>query len=1410
MWGHDDVRQTPDMRVALTIRDRDGLNRDVVLVSPPGATLDGVAAELGAYLGTPALPMWNGATCLPPGTRVGDPGLARGDAVSLTAAKTRDFGIGAVLRLHVVGGPDAGLIAALPRGVSTVGRARGCDFELSDPDVSRQHVSITVTSAGICVRDLGSTNGATLDGQSLDPDGSPLLPGQLLRLGDSLLSIAVADEPAAAVHATGDGVRSVNRPPRPGPSPIAAALALPALAARSGPQRVQWFGALVPAIAGGVLAIATHNVQFLGFVLLSPLVVLGTAAGDRLHWRRSRRRDAASFDARSTRAASERRALLDGETRRRRRAHPDPAAVLRTAFIPDCRLWERRRTDEDALDVRLGLSDGAANARVRDGAETRSAGTVQDVPQWVDLRAGPLGIAGPRGIALGSARWAVAQLATLHSPNDLDLAVLLSDEAAPAWTWARWLPHLDGRIADTSDRRQEMVTSLLHSVDERVAHHRGSGGQWTGRWLVLLLDRVGERAELPGLAKLLAIGPSVGITAVCVDDEERQLPTACTSVARVAGETGTRLVLRRAGDDRTSEIVQDRVSTLWAERVARALASLEDAGADRSSTIPDYCRLPELVGLVDLTPFEVAALWQRGGSLRIPLGVAADGPLTIDLAADGPHALVAGTTGSGKSELLQTLVLALALINSPQAVAFVLIDYKGGAAFAECARLPHTVGLVTDLDPHSTRRALQSLEAEIRRREALFAEQGAVDLTAYHAADGTAKEVVTRLVLVVDEFATLAEELPDFVSGLVAIAQRGRSLGIHLVLATQRPGGVISPEIRANTALRIALRVTDPAESCDVIGTDQAARIDTMRPGRAFVRTGSSLHEMQTARVGMAIPADIADVTVIPLDEWARAPAVEEEPNGSKTERQTLVDAIREASYRDGISAPRRPWLPELPDRLPLDRIATSDRSTVEVGLIDLPARQLQEPLLVDLDAGGPLLVVGTARSGRSTATRTIAARAADCLGPEALQVFVLDCAGGGLHAVAELPHCRAMVTHDDMPTADRLLQRLGREMSRRQEVIATRPESELPHLLLLVDGWEGLAAASAEYDTGRTADTLLALMRDASSARMTVVLSGDRGALAPRIAGHITRRFILRLADRADFAAAGVTPRSLPHRMPPGRAVRADDGAEVQFGFVGDSPEPAEQAAAMAQIAARHASTSHVDGTGIRVAPLPVRVHLGALVRGSRDRIHTTVLGLGGDAAQPVAVDLFVGDGRWLIAGPPRSGRTTLLISMLRQAATAGTHIIVAAPRRSRLGAECDRLGITLLRPDEGTASLPSTDDRPLLVLVDDSEDFLDTPTGDALTVVAKAAPAGFAFVAAGRTEDLALTYRGIAAEVRRSRTGVLIGPAPGDGDLLGVRLPRTRYSAPPGRGVLICDQPAVAELPDGADVLPIQIALP
>lgn len=1511
------------MRTRLTLRGRGGRLYDVEIRSPYGTTIADLRAKLDAAVGqsprrrTPgtAASLWAGSRALPADALLGGAGLRSGSIVGVDEPGPRDSVSQAILRLHVAGGPDAGAVYALPRGIVTVGRGVDCDVRLSDIDCSREHLELTVSTAGISVRDLDSTNGTLLladDGSEPEPvntDGRPVSVGQYLAIGNSIVSVATVTSPSAATSMAQDGTQLVNRPPRLSHSLAAHTVEFPEMPGLGTAAALPWLAALIPALGGGALAWFLHNVQFLAFVVLSPILMLATSVGERVSGRRSRRRERHDHRAKEFQADTELLSHSVAETRFRRSAHPDPAELVHVATTPSARIWERRRHDADFLDVRVGLADRPAWLRVRRGSQLIDPPMLRSVPVWTNLRNGALGVCGPRPLALGVARWTVSQLVALHSPADLHLVALLDDVDAPAWSWLRWLPHLSApgdahttMLARTPEQRCALLAGLL----ARAEGFADTGRPWTGPWTVLIIDRASAVADTPGLGRVLSMGSAVGITALCLDDEQRRLPPSCTSVVRLTGETGSRIRVRVSSgstalarlqpdldedavqSDGEVDVLADHVRPVYADRIARALAPLADPGADAASALPGSVRLWDLLELDDLEPTTLAARWERNdGRAFTPLGVSTDGVFSIDLGRDGPHALVAGTTGAGKSELLQSIVAGLAVQSGPEDLQFVLIDYKGGAAFADCAQLPHTAGLVTDLDGHLTERALRSLEAELKRREKLFAQAGTAELAGYRASAVHPLHPLGRLVLVVDEFAALAEELPDFVTGIVGIAQRGRSLGVHLILATQRPAGVISPEIRANVGMKIALRVTDAAESSDVLGSDDAAWIQKSTPGRAVVGIGTTLSPVQIGRIAAPVVTDAAGIDVVALDEWGvplpsrsvSGPGSTEQPE-TTTDLQVLVAALSDAARVLGRPAPRRPWLEPLGAIVDSATLADAHRapSSIVIGARDLPGEQAHRPVVLDLDYGEAMLLVGGARSGRTSTLRTIAALAADALPVSQVHVYGIDCASGGLRVLDALPHCGAVVGRDSPASIARLVQLISREVERRAGLLAelgvgTAAEARalrvvLPTMLLLLDGWEGFLDAVEDVDNGQPVDSLLALLRDGAAVGLLAVVAGDRAALASRLAGAVSRRYVLRLSDSADYAMAGLSRNAIPTEMPPGRAVDALDSTELQFAVLGRDPTTAAQNAVIADIADRARERSgdtaadarpmmlRVLPTHTRLADLELEagvavaklasVHQSASVHGlgSVHPAGAVLLGVGGDAATALGVNLLAtadaSDARLLIAGPSRSGRSTvltLLATQLSVQADQGVLVLVlAAGPRSGLRRWADAREVPVLTPDARglCAAQPAfeplmTHAQPTVLLIDDCESFLDAPVGDWLTDVLRAGHGGLAVVASGRSEDLSMAFRGIAAELKRARTGLLLQPGPGDGDVLGISLPLRRPVMPVGRGLLVapgtawsaaysadssCADGAPAHL-EGAPLdddapIPIQLALP
>ncbi|MBO0728551.1 MAG: FHA domain-containing protein, partial [Acidimicrobiaceae bacterium] len=815
----------------------------------------------------------------------------------------------ALWTLLAVGGPLGGLAVPLPAGERRVGRADVCDVVLDDPSVSWAHLGLRITGEGVEVRDLGSTNGTLVDGHRLE--GARLLAeGSIVEIGATLLTVERGAPSPSSDLRYRDGQLLFNRPPRvaaPRPEP---ALELPEVPRRPGKGRLPLAASVIPLVIGVVMALAVQQVYFLFFCLMSPAMAVASFISDRRSGRRDYKRNSARFAEAVDRLEADAAAAHTEVLMARRRAAPSPTQLVERARLLAPQLWERRPDDTDFLALRVGVADQPSwvswpvppetgsvttDSDVEDEAAARLAALRRrhdqdlDTPVVVPMNDVVLGVAGPVEERERLARALLVQAVTLHSPRDLAVVALVPAERKHCWRWLAWLPHLrafDDSVAVASDEDEmaALLRSLASLVSERKTSQQGAlgGTRWSPRVLLFVAGDVAVPRAL--LADVLADGPAVGVTGLMLAGSATSLP----------GESGAVVDLNRGDNDRAelvttksgqrlAPVIVDGVPPEIAEEVALSLAPVRDVTTvGRGGDLPRRTLLVDLLGLVPpVSPVSLLERWQRAADdLAAVIGGGPAGPFEIDLRRDGPHALVAGTTGAGKSELLQTLVASLAATHRPDRVTFVLVDYKGGAAFKDCVRLPHVVGFFTDLDGHLARRALTSLNAELRRREHLLAAAGAKDLIEMeHRRPDRAP---ASLVVVIDEFAFLKREVPEFVDGVVDVAQRGRSLGVHLVLATQQPSGVVDDKIRANTNLRVALRVAGESDSSDVIGRREAAHIPRSLPGRAYVRTGHTQTDpVQTAYVG-AVHAEahpVPEVSARPMpwsaeDAAARSGAV--------------------------------------------------------------------------------------------------------------------------------------------------------------------------------------------------------------------------------------------------------------------------------------------------------------------------------------------------------------------------------------------------------------------------------------------------------------------------------------------------------------------------------------------------------
>ncbi|MBO1765807.1 FtsK/SpoIIIE domain-containing protein [Allobranchiibius sp. GilTou38] len=1357
------------------VRSTDGLLREWCVRVPAGTSWTQVAGDLHA-----PDPVYVGSARLDAEAVVGIPPLVNETVVCDVGAPLEPPHL---LELVATEGPCVGARAVMTGACVVVGRASENHLVLQDDDLSRHHCELQVEQGRAVVRDLCSTNGTWIDGSRIGPDFVDLRVGQRLRVGGTTLAIERAARASQHPPTDGTGRYLIHRSPRKTLRLDEVELTAPLPPELATHRGFPWVSAIVPLVLAAAMVVVLRNPLFAMFALLSPIMVAAQYAGDRSTSHRQLREDSRAHTLARARFEEDCASAVRVEQALRRQMAPPITRAAHDAASRSSAVWHRAATHEDHLAFRVGVGTVQSRVRVAGGNRATRPLPVHEVPITVSLsQHRVVGVSGCLRYQL--VMGGIIQLAAWQSPRDLGMVILCADQdARERWrgmtTLPQVLPHPAAQprvmVADPDDPRFAEWCSQLVELD----------GTAPPRSLVVL----DGCATTPIAADVVRRAAAYGMAVLALDEDHTQLPAACTTTVRV-----DRRDHGRVGD---TDFRPDLPVPSLVTATARALGALTDAGPDDpAQQVPEQVAHAALVRAelgVDLSdPVAVQRLWGTPSSTpRALLGVGAEGALWVDLAVDGPHALVAGTTGAGKSELLQTLIASLALASPPDRLTFVLIDYKGGAAFQDCARLPHTLGLVTDLDTHLTSRALRSLEAEVRRRERLLAAVGASDLGDYERS--THREPLARLCIVIDEFRVLSEELPDFINGLVRIAAVGRSLGIHLVLATQRPAGVVSADMRANLNLRIALRVRDAADSQDVIETDAAAAIPASLPGRAILRTGGGApRALQTAWTGATLRGGDEPVRIARVDPESGAPLWPPDDMGAnaRTGLRALTDAVCVSAANGRVRRPASPWLPPLPSRVgtsdltakPLRDMGLRDaaRSAVPLGLVDLPSQQQQPTIGWDIDADGHLAIVGGPRSGRTTAAHALIGAAATVWASDRLHVYVLD-GSGGLSDIGSLPHCGAVVLRDELSRTLRLVQWLTnviRERQLRYSGTGFTTSGPDPRILLVIDGWEVFQEISNEHTVGDLEDRITQVLRDGVSVGVGVVATGGRALLSGRVSALFTSTVATRMADPSDLLMAGLRAAQIPAEMPPGRGLLLPGGEELQFALPGD---------------ARTNLVAAPNGRPHRVEALPDRVELATLIAADPGVV---TLGCTVDGPAGFAIDERGGAG-WLVCGPPRSGRTTTL------AVLAEVLGLSRAVGWIRPGAPVGGLppAVTRLPYDDlGAVRAWCAEHPDGAVLVDDADQLTGMAAEPAvLEHLARHRTTGGIVCASGVASDLATSYRGLAPELRRRQTGLLLQPGRHDGDLFGIRIgPMDRPRQ--GRGLLVVR----------GDVLEIQVATP
>ncbi|MFI1282456.1 type VII secretion protein EccCa [Streptomyces sp. NPDC020858] len=1009
--------------------------------------------------------------------------------------------------------------------------------------------------------------------------------------------------------------------------------------------------------------------------------------------------------------------------------NPPPHALYDIVRDP-ARLWERRRVDGDFLRVRVGTGEmpvrdlqigqqgstvltppdrfmlneaSALMARFRNGTE---------LPLTVPLdRVGNISVVGAREDCLRVARALLVQAASLHAPDDVAIALAVPGDRLPDWEWAKWMPHLldteqlDGPVAarriapSAAQLARQIGPELRRRASYAAEVRRGLSGRdalTMSSRLLVVTDGHGEDAvDLPRPDDAVGLR-EMGVTVLHLLEQRIQEPGHVGVRITVDGDQVLIEDLREEQPISAHGIV-DEVGIPFAEGLARMLAPLRlSAESLIDAPLSGPVDFADLLGIDDVARLDLPSLWAPRGErafLRVPIGISdSREPVLLDLKESselgmGPHGLCVGATGSGKSELLRTLVLALVATHPPEDLALVLVDYKGGATFAPFANLPHVAGVITNLENQAglVERVHASLAGEVKRRQQVLKDAGNIadigDYAALRADRRPDLEPLPHLFVVIDEFGELLTAKPDFIDLFLSIGRIGRSIGVHLLLSSQRIEGGKLKGLDTYLSYRLGLRTFSADESRTVLDTTDAFHLPPL-PGFGYLKVDTSHYERFKASYvsgayrgpvqraqdedsgPLALEYEAFNTLSEPDTAGAQEPSARRRESGP-TELGVVVEQLENAAGQV-----RRIWLPPLPDAIPLDAVAgpldvgprgmqltaRRGRLAVPLGLLDDPTRQWQGEWYLDLTvAGGHAAVIGGPQSGKTTLLRTLVLSLALTHTPQEVGVYGLDLVGGGLQALSGLPHVGGIAGRADRERAARTVEEVRNMLATREDLFRDHgidsveqlrtlhaagrlPQLASAEIVLVIDGFGALRDDFEDLD-----DAVVDILKRGGGYGIHVV-AGMLRWNDVRIAtqSNFGTRVELRLNDPSETSIE----RKLAETLSPDEPGRVlTDGklfAQVALPRTDGLADTAELGAVLERTARTiRATWSGESAQPVRVLPHLLEPHV---LPGPVAEPQRVPIGLDQSALAPVLLDLFRHDQHLLVMGDSECGKTNLL----------------------------------------------------------------------------------------------------------------------------------------------------------------------
>jgi S-DNA-T family DNA segregation ATPase FtsK/SpoIIIE len=1148
---------------------------------------------------------------------------------------------------------------------------------------------------------------------------------------------------------------SYHRPVRtyPEPLPNADITIAPPPMVQGNSGRLSWLTYLLPVIGsfGSVAFVFVYHNRMMTFIM-GGIALLSVLSGLMMWFQQSwtiRRTRKSNWDKYTSYLREQDEYLTEIAQRQIESSHyfhPSPSTVAELAATR-CRIWERRREDEDFLSVSVGRGRVPFCCHVRVNVDTNPLieyepelmkqaqslaerfQAIEGLPVVVRLtNVTTMSVTGPSAKARDFVRTLLCQVAVFHAPNDVQFMAYVPDSATAGWSWFKWLPHArrlrsprqkDGShamsmMADNPEDFQRLFHLLVQPRIQQArrmaeADARGSSGGVPMPHLILVIDGYEpERFSFMAaeLEELWTHAEQAQITVICMVEDNRAEPPMLKARVRVDERGKVSYEETTYGGRRDDEIQMDVVDLKTSEQIARNLAPLRLSDPTHTRDLSETVRLADLFGFPSVAKVDVEKLWSVRSEddwLRIPIGERVNGkPLLLDIkeaaaGGMGPHGLIVGATGSGKSELMRTIVTGLAITHAPDLLNFVFVDFKGGAAFADFTDLPHCAGSITNIEQDLTLvdRMKAALYGELERRQSLLREAGNLDnLRQYHAMRLSHPEMepLPYLLVIVDEFGELLANRPDFLDLFIAIGRIGRSIGIHLLLATQRLDEGRIRGLEGHLRYRICLRTFTPEESSAMLGTQDAYYLPPY-PGVGYFKVDTSTYDLfKTALVSSrysdspqeeiaATAVRVITATGRYLDVGSISDGQGEDSAGhaSSAIHMTDMDILIEHCRRAGESkrsSVHKVWLPPLSGTIDLSEViaecgcgewsGSSWKANpsfgclrVPVGRLDMPAKQEQVPMFLDFSGiRGHLAVVGASQTGKSTFLRTLVTSFALTHSPLQAQFYVIDLGGGSLRTLVDCPHVGAVCGKSERERILRLIQQVrtvieereylfreagieGMESFRRLRAQGRFMDFPYGDVFLLIDD---IAQLQAEFDLVESA--LTDIVSNGLNFGVHAVITANRWAdIRPKIRDNIGGRIEFRLNEVAD----SIISKSAQLSLPEGTAGRAltQEGLQFQVAISNSlDSEPQGDEVDTDRLSTLFGRMRAAWG-GPTVPPL--RMLPGKITKrqvqdirlGSGDGV---ALGIEDSRLQPVYIDILTGDPHFLIFGDSGSGKSNLL----------------------------------------------------------------------------------------------------------------------------------------------------------------------